>query len=96
MSKRNMNIELVRILAMVMIVYHHFSVHSQWNVPNYVSKKMVLIQIIGSFGKVGVTLFILITGYYFSKQNISLKKIFKLNNMGRFYGLLYYILGIQK
>ena len=53
-KKRNINIELLRILSMLLIVYHHYSGHSSWVFPNSFSKRTALIKIIGNFGKIGV------------------------------------------
>ncbi|WP_146620877.1 acyltransferase family protein [Enterococcus florum] len=87
-TKKNLNIELIRIIAMMMIVYHHFFAHSKWVFSNEGSVKEILIQLVGSFGKIGVILFILITGYFYTKQHFSLKKIILLGNYGRFYSFL--------
>ena len=84
-KKRNINIELLRILSMLLIVYHHYSVHSSWVFPNSFSKRTALINIIGNFGKIGVIIFVLITGYFYSKQRFSVKKIFQLSTIARWY-----------
>ena len=84
-KKRNINIELLRILSMLLIVYHHYSVHSSWIFPNSFSKRTALINIIGNFGKIGVIIFVLITGYFYSKQRFSVKKIFQLSTIARWY-----------
>lgn len=84
-KKRNINIELLRILSMLLIVYHHYSVHSSWVFPNSFSKRTALINIIGNFGKIGVIIFVLITGYFYSKQRFSVKKFFQLSTIARWY-----------
>lgn len=87
-SKRNINIELLRIISMLMIVYHHYYVHSGWAFPNDFSGKAAFIIIMGSMGKIGVILFVLITGYFYSQQEFKLKKIFTLSNAARWYSIL--------
>ena len=37
------------------------------------------------FGKIGVIIFVLITGYFYSKQRFSVKKIFQLSTIARWY-----------
>lgn len=73
-KKRNINIELLRILSMLLIVYHHYSVHSSWIFHNSFSKRTALINIIGNFGKIGVIIFVLITGYFILSKDLVLKK----------------------
>lgn len=95
MTKKNMNIELIRIISMLMIVYHHFSVHTSWNFPEKIGLRMYFITAVGNFGKIGVILFILITGYYLKKQNFSLNKICKLSNTIRVYSLGIFIISLS-
>lgn len=92
MHKRNLNIESIRIISMLMIVYHHFSIHSEWNMPEQLGLRSYLITVTGSFGKIGVILFVLITGYFFYKKQNTLSKIWKLNNLITFYTLTIFFL----
>lgn len=74
---RNSNFELLRIFSMLMIILHHFVVHSYYhpvvNNTNFVND--FIIFFFRSGGKLGVALFTMITGYFmiYSKGNI--KKI---------------------
>lgn len=64
-KQRNSNIELLRIVAMLMIVAHHFSVHGGFSFdPSRISVNLIWIQFLQLGGKVGVDIFILISGYY--------------------------------
>lgn len=88
---RQSNIELVRIVAMMMIVAVHYMQHglSQCGVQQdylyYVVSKFV-----GSFGQVGVALFFLITGYFMVDCKIKLINIFRivLNTVFYSWGIL--------
>lgn len=91
-KKRNPNIELLRILSMIMIVYSHYSTHSNWDFPDYFSKRTIIATYFSNFGKIGVIIFILITGYFYSQQDLKLKKILHLSNIARFYSILSLIL----
>lgn len=88
-KKRNLSIEFLRIISMLLIVYHHFSVHSEWIFPEeQFSKRELLIQTVGNFGKIGVMIFALISGYFLVNQTFGLKKIFSFTNLIRFYTLI--------
>ena len=52
------------------------------------SKREILIQNVGNFGKIGVIIFVLITGYYLEKQSFKISKLFRLSNSVRFYSLI--------
>lgn len=88
MKNRNVNIELLRIISMLMIVYYHFYVHSQWSFPETLSKRAILIETVGGFGKIGVIIFVLISGYFLEKQSFKIRKIVSISNLVRFYTLL--------
>lgn len=90
-KQRSSNFELLRILAMGIIVFHHFGVHSGFYYPaNEITVNRLWIQFISIGGKLGVNLFVLISGYFLiNTQSLSVKKILKL--MGQ---LVFYSVGI--
>ena len=63
-TERQSNIELLRILAMVMIVAHHFAVHSGLPIWSGHGANVFWAQFLCMQGKVGVDLFVLITGCF--------------------------------
>ena len=70
-APRQSNLELSRILAMYLIVMHHFSVHggvSIWSGSAPLSFNFYLDQLLSTGGKIGVNLFVLITGYFLAKK----------------------------
>lgn len=81
---RSSNLELFRIITMIMIVAHHYVVNSgltDINGPIYsalLSPKSLFLLIFGAWGKIGINCFILITGYFMCKSNITVKKFAKL------------------
>lgn len=88
--KRNSSIELLRILSILMIIFHHYSVHGGWSdfsASNY-SWQTLFIQWIGLGGKIACNIFILITGYYSIKQPPSIKKIIFIIVQMSFYATL--------
>lgn len=88
LKQKNVSIELLRIVSMVMIVYHHFYTHSQFEGLIPFSKKAIILQDFGNFGKIGVLLFGLITGYFLIDQTFKLNRIVRLSNLVRFYTLI--------
>lgn len=91
-KERLSNFELLRILAIVLIIVHHIFVHVIRNQLGDVNlyacgemfntfsfyKKLVLLDYAAAFGKIGVNLFILISGYFLCERlNIDIVKISK-------------------
>ena len=72
---RQSNIELLRIIAMVIIVAHHFAVHGGFDFPiETVAPNRLWIQFLALGGKIGVNIFVLISGYFLIDAK-SLKKV---------------------
>ena len=62
-KQRQSNIELLRIVAIVMSVVHHFAVHGNMEFPlTSLSANRLWIQLLMLGGKVGVNLFVLSSG----------------------------------
>lgn len=62
---RNSNIELLRIIAMLMIIAHHIAIHSGFSFPTEtVTINQLWVQWIQLGGKIGVNIFVFITGYF--------------------------------
>lgn len=83
-SKRLSNFELLRIIAMYLIVLHHSVVHGvcdvtkNFNMINDHPLNGSIAYTLGSGGEVGVYIFVLITGYFMINSHISLAKLVKL------------------
>lgn len=81
---RTSSIELLRIVAMLIIVIHHFCVHGVFHVldssknvllAEFLNWQMVFTQLVGWGGGVGNTLFMIITGYFMINRSVNGKKI---------------------
>lgn len=81
---RQTNFELLRIIAMFMIVMHHSLIHGVLTVSKTTLVSVgnpLSLSLFSSFtflGKVGVYLFVLITGYFMIDSQISLSKVVRL------------------
>ena len=84
--KHNYGIDLVRIVAMLMIIAHHFSLHSGFEF-NCVSANSVFLDVLALGGKTGVNIFILITGFC-SAGKIKNKKLINLIGNATLYSVI--------
>ena len=101
-KERSSNIELFRIITMILIVAHHYVVNSGVvqavlagnNIMSFNSQFLLLF---GWGGKTGINCFVLITGYFMCTSNISIKKFLKLFLEREFYSvvilLIFFITG---
>lgn len=88
---RNSNLELYRIIVMLLIVAHHFVVNSgtlEIMYKNPLSTNSIFLFLFGAWGKTGINCFMLITGYFMCRSNITLKKFVKLISEILFYNII--------
>ena len=103
-AKRDSNLELFRIITMILIIAHHYVVNSGltseilYKYP--LSGGSVFLFLFGAWGKIGINCFILITGYFMCKSNITMKKFVKLLAEVIFYSIVIYLIfvftGVQE
>ena len=93
-KKRESNLELYRIIVMFLIVAHHYVVNSgltSVNGPIYsdpLSPSSIFLLLFGAWGKTGINCFVLITGFFMCKSQITPKKFFKLLFEVEFYKIV--------
>lgn len=79
---RNSAFEILRIIAMLLIIAHHFSVHGGFDFTSLSSIAIfnqVWLDIIFVFGKAGVNIFVLISGYFLiEKSTFKTKRLLSL------------------
>lgn len=89
---RSSNLELFRVICMLLIVAHHYALPSDLVYGNLLvdltSTKSLFMTILGAWGKTGINCFMMITGYFMCKSHISLRKFLKLCLCIYFYRLL--------
>ena len=97
-KERSSNLELYRIIVMLLIVAHHYVVNSGLTSDigiiqtDPLSAKSIFLLIFGMWGKTGINCFVLITGYFMCKSNITIKKFLKLLLELMFYKLVIYFI----
>lgn len=90
---RESGIELFRIISMILIIAHHYVVNSGVMLvanANPTSINSLFLFLFGGWGKTGINCFVLITGYFMCRSNISSKKFIKLLLEIEFYKILVY------
>ena len=96
--KRQSNIELYRIIVMLLIVSHHYVVNSGLFddagpiMANPLSGKSIYLLLFGAWGKTGINCFVLITGYFMCKGHATVSKFLKLLFEVLFYKAVIYII----
>ena len=92
--RRDSNIELYRIILMLLIIAHHYVVNSglteMFDLAN-ISCNMVFLQLAGAWGKTVINCFSIITGYFMVNSKITFKKFTKILLQVEFYYFLFYI-----
>lgn len=85
-KQRQSNFELLRILAMIMIVAHHYVVHGSLQFDS-LTLNSFLLRFISIGGKIGVDIFVLISGYFLVNSKMKGIKVLKLFLQVWFWGI---------
>ena len=92
---KNSNVELLRMLSMVLIILNHLCMHGFQISTDFSINNLIIYSISSWTGNLGNYLFIFISCYYLIGSNINYKKIvrlwFTLFSISVFFGLLFYI-----
>lgn len=92
MKQRESNLELLRIVSMLLIVTHHYAVHGfllkeNFNLfPITINKLILLFLSLG--GEIGVNCFVLISSFYLINSEIKLNKIIDIFIKVTFYSMI--------
>lgn len=92
-NSRDSNLELYRIVCMLLIVMHHYVVNSglaELAFTTPLASKSVFLFLFGAWGKTGINCFVLITGYFMCESHITLRKFLKLLLEIIFYNIVIY------
>ena len=97
-KQRDSNLELFRIVTMLLIIAHHYVANSglmSVDGPLYsqpLSIPSIFLLIFGAWGKVGISCFVLLTGYFMCRSHITAKKFIKLLFEYMFYHVLIWVI----
>lgn len=94
-ATRESGIELLRIVMMLVIIAHHYVVNSgllDVISDNMLSSRSLFLLLFGWGGKYAINCFIMITGYFMCKQEITLNKFLKLFLEIEFYKIGIYLI----
>lgn len=93
-KSRSSNLELYRIVCMLMIVAHHYVVNSGLTAVDgplrvaSLSANSIYLYLFGMYGKTGINCFLMITGFFMCTSKITLRKFLKLYLWVVFYGIV--------
>lgn len=93
-QQRDSNLELYRIIVMLLIVAHHYVVNSGLiNVMEQepFTERSIFFYLFGAWGKTGINCFLLITGYFMCQSKITWHKFLKLILEVEFYKITIYL-----
>lgn len=88
-DKRNSNIEVLRIISIFIIILNHYSIYGGFEFENPLSFNAMTIQFLHMGGKLGVDIFIFISGWFTSQsKNFNIKRIVRLGLQVLFYSVI--------
>lgn len=91
-AKRLSNFELLRIIAIVMITFHHIALNTEILNIDGINSFIGNFLVIG--GKIGVNIFVLISGYFLCEKEIKISKVLKLCAKIFFYSIVLVLVSI--
>lgn len=94
-KQRNTNLELFRIIVMLLVISHHYVVNSGLTDlinDSPLSANSIFLLLFGAWGKTTINCFVLITGYFMCKSKITVEKFLKLLLELEFYKIVIYLI----
>ena len=93
-NDRNSNVEILRIIAIILIIVSHFATHGfllqDSSVPFSYNK--ILLNLFQFGGGIGVNLFVIISSWYMLNSKFTFKKLMKICGATWFYSIIIYLL----
>lgn len=92
---RNTNLELLRIIAMLTIIAHHYVVNSGITDcfdDTHITPNMIFLQLWGMWGKTAINVFVMITGYFMCRKRLTVKRFAKMYLEVKFYTIAIYVI----
>ena len=89
-KRRESNVELLRVICMMLIVMHHCCIYGPWH-DTQLTSAGILIDCMSVGGKIGVDCYVLITGYYQSKSRFKVRSLIRILAQVYFYALIIFV-----
>lgn len=89
---RQSNIELLRIFAMILIVAHHYAYHGGAYSSDITGFNQWIAIFLVAGGKLGVDLFVMITGYFMVESSFKIMRLIRLEAAVLFYSIVFYFI----
>lgn len=91
---RKSNLELLRIIAMLAIIAHHYVVNS--GITDYydfsnINANMIFLQLWGAWGKSAINCFVLISGYFMCTSQLTWDRYCKIYVTAKFYKIVLFV-----
>lgn len=93
-AHRNSGLDLLKVVAMVWIVFFHFGSYGLLNSNLPVTGNWFILDFAGLGGGIGNCIFVLISGYFLYTDRFKLKKVLKLFLMVLFYTVINIAIGV--
>lgn len=90
-APRRSSLELLRIFCMFFIVAHHFGLHGQYGDMQMSQFNSFIIMVLSAGGKLGVNVYILISGYFLVNSKFKLKRLVNTVLLTIFYSVSVYL-----
>ena len=87
---RRSSLELLRIICMILIVAHHIGVHGHYGNMELSALNRFVINLLKSGGKLGVNVYMLISGYFLVNSSFKLKRLINTLALTLFYSVAIY------
>ena len=84
---RNSNLELLRIISMFLIIAHHYAIHGFATIKFSFTLNKFLIDFLSLGGQLGVSCFVLISGYFMINSKFTFQKLCKIVGEVLFYSI---------
>lgn len=99
MKKKEANFQFLKIIAMLMIVSHHFVTKNAFNIDTQISgitTNKLILQVLGNNAFIGNNLFFLVSAWFLSKKQevnlkYSIKSCWRIEKSVLFYSITMYI-----
>ena len=92
--ERNSGIEVLRIISMLLIIAYHFAVHGLVNTGFFDNNNNYVINAFAIGGKLGVSVFVLISGYFSTGHKLNYRRLATLEFEVLFYSIGLYLVSL--